>query len=58
VHTTPGLVSKDLGQRIPPVDRGRVDNLTQDDIEWARELGAETDQEVMDLVRKHIEGIR
>ena len=54
VKTTP----EDLGQRLPQADRGRVDNLTQDDIEWARELGAETDQEILDLVRKHVESLR
>ena len=51
-------VPEDLGQRLTQADRGRVDNLTQDDIEWARELGAETDQEILDLVRKHVESLR
>ena len=52
-----GIVT-DLGQASPKPDMGRVDGLTQDDVEWARELGATTEQEVLDLVRKHEESLR
>ena len=52
-----GVVT-DLGQSSPKPDMGRVDGLTQDDVEWARELGATTEQEVLDLVRKHEESLR
>ena len=51
-----GLVT-DLGQSSPEDDRGRVDGLTSDDVEWAQELGAETEDEILDLVRKHEESL-
>ena len=52
-----GIVT-DVGQFKPDADRGRVDGLTNDDIEWARELGATTTEEILDLVRKHEESER
>lgn len=52
-----GVVT-DLGQATPDTDPGRPSGLTEDDIEWARELGATTEQEMLDLVRKHEESER
>jgi len=46
-----------LGQFKPTEPRGRPDSLTNDDIAWAREMGAETDEEIIDYVRKHKEEV-
>uniref|UniRef100_A0A6M3IQH2 Uncharacterized protein n=1 Tax=viral metagenome TaxID=1070528 RepID=A0A6M3IQH2_9ZZZZ len=43
--------------QFAPIERDRADNLSQDEIEWASELGATTDEEVLDLVRKHRESL-
>ena len=51
------LGGADLGQFKPTEPRGRPDSLTNDDIAWAREIGAETDEEIIDYVRKHKEEV-
>ena len=53
-----GLVT-DLGQRVQE-DQLSDDpaGLTTDEIEWARELGASTMDEMIDLVRKHEESLK
>lgn len=33
----------------------RPDGLTDDEIEWAHEVGAKSDEEVRDLIRRHRE---
>ena len=46
-------VDLDLGQRKQAPDMGDANNLTTDDITWAREQGATTDDEVQDLIAQH-----
>jgi hypothetical protein len=49
-----GIVT-DLGQGTPEEPRGNPSGLTEDELEWAYELGATTIDEAVDLVRKHEE---
>lgn len=49
----------DLGQHTPEVSlTDQPTGLTTDELEWARELGATTLEETIDLVRKHEESVR
>ena len=50
-----GIIT-DLGQRLPIEDIA-YSPTTQEEVEWARELGATTPEEVIDLVRKHKESL-
>jgi hypothetical protein len=34
-------------------DRGALSNLTLEEVQWAREMGATTDDEVLDMIAKH-----
>lgn len=48
------MVSKyPTGQFKPEPDLGQSSGLTQDDIAWALEQGAEDDDDVLDYVSKH-----
>lgn len=48
------VVSKyPTGQFKPEPDLGQSSGLTQDDIAWALEQGAEDDDDVLDYVSKH-----
>lgn len=46
-----------VGQSALGPSLGHPLGLTDDDIEWARELGASTDEEILDLIRKHKESL-
>lgn len=43
----------ETGQFSPGLDRGRTDSLTEDDIQWAQELGAQTNEEIEEMVNNH-----
>ena len=57
-HTKGFGIVTDLGQGTPEEPRGNPSGLTEDELEWAYELGATTIDEVVDLVRKHEESKR
>ena len=46
-------VITDLGQRKQAADSGVPNNITQEEMEWAREEGASTDDEIQDLIAQH-----
>ena len=50
----------DLGQKKQSEDMGYPDNITPDEIEWAREQGARTDDEILDAIQddKNKESLR
>ena len=47
-----GIIT-DLGQRKQTEDMGIPTNITPDEQEWAREQGADSDDEVLDLIAQH-----
>lgn len=49
--------SYDVGIEFPPPDRGRADGLTTEDIEWAIEQGATSEDEIFKLVKEHKEQV-
>jgi len=45
-----GIIT-DLGQKKQSEDIGYPDNITPDEVEWAREQGANTDDEILDTIQ-------
>lgn len=53
LNDTSDPIEYDIGIDFPKPDRGRTDELTPEDVEWAIEKGATSEDDIFKLVAEH-----